>query len=182
MNLKKGDLLIADPSILNDDSFNRTIILLIEHNLKSTVGFIVNRPLDFHMKDVFPEIDCNLTLYEGGPVAIDSLFYLHKVPNLIPNSSKISKNIYYGGNFEVVKNLLLTKQINAKEIRFFLGYTGWDKNQLENEIESKSWFVTENNFNNLFATEDSLLWKNKILEKGGEYKIWSNAPKDVDWN
>ena len=36
----KGRLLIAEPSILNDSSFNRAIILITEHTENNSVGFI----------------------------------------------------------------------------------------------------------------------------------------------
>ena len=60
LELHKGNLLIADPSILNDDSFNRSIILLTEHNHQSSVGFILNRPLKYTLNDVIPDINCPL--------------------------------------------------------------------------------------------------------------------------
>lgn len=182
MRLKKGNILVADPSILNDDSFSRTVLLITEYHLKSTVGFIINRPLAYTIKDILPEIDCDFVLYEGGPVATDSLFYLHTIPHLIPNSHKITEKIYSGGDFEIVKDLLYTKQIQATDIRFFLGYTGWEKNQLENELKNKSWFISENNLSNILSVDTSTLWKNKLLEQGNEYEIWANAPKNIHWN
>ena len=47
----KGRLLIAEPSILNDNSFNRAIILITEHTKSSSVGFILNRPLEYTLQD-----------------------------------------------------------------------------------------------------------------------------------
>lgn len=182
MHLKKGNILVADPSILNDDSFSRTVLLITEYHLKSTVGFIINRPLTYTIKDILPEIDCDFILHEGGPVATDSLFYLHTIPHLIPNSHQITKNIYSGGDFEVVKKGLQTKQIQATEIRFLLGYAGWEKDQLENELKDKSWFVSENNFSDIFSLDTSTLWKNKLLQQGNEYEIWANAPKNIHLN
>ncbi|MFN4199450.1 MAG: YqgE/AlgH family protein, partial [Flavobacterium sp.] len=43
--LQKGCLLIAEPSILGDVSFNRSVVLLAEHNDEGSVGFIINKPL-----------------------------------------------------------------------------------------------------------------------------------------
>ena len=79
LKLLKGNLLIAEPSILHDDSFNRSIILLTEHNEKSSVGFILNRPLDYTIKDLIPEIDCSFKIYQGGPVEQDNLYFIHKI-------------------------------------------------------------------------------------------------------
>ncbi len=52
----KGRLLIAEPAILNDSSFNRAIILITEHTDNNSVGFIFNRPLDYTLQDLLPEI------------------------------------------------------------------------------------------------------------------------------
>ncbi len=147
---KKGRLLIAEPSILNDDSFNRSAILLTEHNEKSSVGFILNRPLKITIKDIIPEIDCNFTVFQGGPVEQDNLYFVHTIPGLIPNSLEVSNGIYWGGNFESLKELLINGKIQSDDIRFFLGYSGWGTHQLDEELRNNSWFVTENDFTNIF--------------------------------
>lgn len=180
--LNKGNLLIAEPSILNDSSFNRTIILITEHTENNSVGFIINRPLEYTINDVIPEIDCDFTIYQGGPVEQDNLYFVHRVPDLIPDSIEVGNGIYWGGNFESLKILLDKKLLNISDIRFFLGYSGWGKYQLEDELKSKSWFITENDFSNIFAVDDKAFWKNKILQKGGDYKLWANAPSDFNLN
>ncbi len=182
LKLNKGNLLIAEPSILNDDSFNRSIILLTEHTDNSSVGFILNRPLKFSIRDLIPEIDCSFTVYQGGPVEQDNLYFIHKTPDLIPGSIQVSKDIYWGGNFESLKTLLLENKIKSTEIRFFLGYSGWEKTQLEEELSNNSWFVSENDFENILSADNKTLWKNKLMQKGGEYKIWANAPSDINLN
>lgn len=178
----KGSLLIAEPSILNDDSFNRSIILLTEHNEKSSVGFILNRPLKFTLGDIIPEIDCSFVIYQGGPVEQDNLYFVHKIPELIPDSIEVSKDIYWGGNFNSLKDLLSENKVKSTDIRFFLGYSGWGTHQLEDELHNNSWFVSENDFENIFSVDNETLWKNKLMQKGGEYKIWANAPSDIHLN
>jgi putative transcriptional regulator len=178
----KGSLLIAEPSILNDDSFNRSIILLTEHNDQSSVGFILNRPLKFTLGDIIPEISCSFTIYQGGPVEQDNLYFVHKIPELIPDSIQVSENIYWGGNFNSLKTLLAENKIQSTDIRFFLGYSGWGTHQLEDELMNNSWFVSDNDFENIFSVDNETLWKNKLMQKGGEYKIWANAPSDIHLN
>lgn len=179
---KKGRLLIAEPAILNDNSFKRTIILLTEHNNKSTVGFILNRPLNYTVKDLVPEIDCNFTIYQGGPVEQNNLYFVHTIPNIIVNSIEVANGIYWGGNFESLKISLQNNTIKHDEIRFFLGYSGWGSGQLDKELKSNSWFVSKNDFANVFSTNNETIWKNKLLQKGGKYKLWANAPSDIKLN
>lgn len=179
---KKGRLLISEPSILNDDSFNRSIILLTEHNKKSSIGFILNKPLSFTVNDLIPEIKCPFTVYQGGPVEQDNLYFVHKVPHLILDSIEVANGIYWGGNFESLKELLNNQNLKNSDIRFFLGYSGWDSDQLLDELKIDSWFVSENDFPNIFTTDNTNIWKNKLLQKGGKYKIWANAPGDIQLN
>jgi len=179
---EKGRLLIAKPSILNDSSFKRTIILLTEHTPKSAVGFILNRPLNYVLSDLVPDIDCDFTVYQGGPVEQDNLYFIHKAPQLIPNSIEVADGIYWGGNFELLKELLIKNQLKSTDIRFFLGYSGWETEQLEEELNTDSWFISENDYENILTTNNESFWKNKLLQKGGKYKIWANAPSDIQMN
>lgn len=179
---QKGRLLIAEPSILNDSSFKRTIIYLTEHSKNSSVGFIMNRPTDYVLSDLIPEIDCNFTVYNGGPVEQDNLYFIHKTPEKLPNSIEVSDGIYWGGNFNLLQDLLNEQKIDPNEIRFFLGYSGWETNQLKNELNTASWFVSKNDYDNIFSIDNESLWKNKLLQRGGKYKIWANAPSDVQLN
>ena len=78
--------------------------------------------------------------------------------------------------------MLNNQKLKTSDIRFFLGYSGWENNQLEEELETDSWFVSENNYSNIFATDNATIWKDKLLEKGGSYKIWANAPEDIQLN
>ncbi|WP_298778883.1 YqgE/AlgH family protein [uncultured Polaribacter sp.] len=178
----KGRLLIAEPSILNDSSFNRAIILITEFTAINSVGFILNRPLNYTINDLLPDITCDFNIYQGGPVEQDNLYFVHKIPDLIPESIKIDEGIYWGGTFEVLKHLLNEGLIAKDEIRFFLGYSGWEKDQLTNEINTNSWFISENDFDNIFSKENDSLWRNKLIQKGGNYKLWANAPSDINLN
>ncbi|MDG2193529.1 MAG: YqgE/AlgH family protein [Polaribacter sp.] len=179
---EKGRLLIAEPSILNDTSFKRSIILLTEHNKNSSIGFILNKPLNFKVNDLVPEIDCLFTVYQGGPVEQDNLYFVHKVPDLIPDSIEVANGIFWGGNFDSLKDLLNNQSLENDDIRFFLGYSGWEIGQLHEELQTNSWFVSENDFPNIFAADNSSIWKNKLLQKGGKYKIWANAPNNIQLN
>jgi len=177
--LKKGHLLIAEPSLIGDLSFNRSVILLADHNQEGSIGFIINKPLKYTINDLIPEIDARFKIYNGGPVEQDNLYFIHNIPNLIPNSVEISNGIYWGGDFESTKELINSGLIGKNNIRFFLGYTGWDEKQLENEMEGNSWIVAKNLYENKIIGKSSThFWKEQLMELGGDYLIWSNAPEN----
>jgi putative transcriptional regulator len=177
--LKKGQLLIAEPSIIGDLSFNRSVILLADHNQEGSVGFIINKPLKYTINDLVPDVEASFKIYNGGPVEQDNLYFIHNIPELITDSVEISSGIFWGGDFELTKNLINNGEIKKDNIRFFLGYTGWEAQQLENEMKSNSWILTENMYENkIIGKPTTDFWKEKILELGGEYIIWSNAPEN----
>lgn len=177
--LQKGLLLLAEPSIIGDLSFNRSVILLADHTPEGSVGFILNKPLAYTINDLIPEISSDFKVYNGGPVEQDNLYFIHNIPELIPNSIEISNGIFWGGDFESTKDLINTGIIKKKNIRFFLGYTGWDAEQLESEMQANSWILTKNIYENKILGKGSAhFWKEKIVELGGDYLIWSNAPEN----
>ena len=180
---KKGDLLIAEPAIIGDISFNRSIVLLADHNTEGSIGFILNKPLNYTIQDLVPEIEAPFKIYNGGPVEQDNLYFIHKIPHLIPDSIEISLGIFWGGNFNTLTELIANNEINENDIRFFLGYSGWKSNQLETELKSNSWVVSENIYKKKIMEKDyESFWKEKMLELGGEYSIWSNAPENPNFN
>lgn len=177
--LHKGQLLIAEPSIIGDMSFNRSVILLADHNDEGSVGFILNKPLNYSINDLIPEIESSFQVYNGGPVEQDNLYFIHTIPDLIPNSIEISNGIYWGGDFELTKELINNGTIQRDSIRFFLGYSGWGAQQLESELHVNSWIICVNTYENKILSKSSNdFWKEKIMELGGDYLIWSNAPEN----
>jgi len=181
--IEKGHLLIAEPSVIGDLSFNRSVILLADHTKNGSVGFIINKPLKYTIHDLIPEIKASFKIYNGGPVEQDNLYFIHNIPDLIPNSIEISNGIYWGGEYETTKELINNGKINKNNIRFFLGYTGWEEDQLETEVEESSWILTKNSYENkIIGKSASHFWKKQIMELGGIYQIWSNAPENPSCN
>lgn len=177
--LQKGLLLIAEPSIIGDVSFNRSVILLADHNSEGSVGFILNKPLKYTVNDLVPDVEANFKIYNGGPVEQDNLYFIHNIPDMIPDSIEISNGIYWGGDFEQAKVQINNGNIRKENIRFFLGYTGWAASQLEDELEVNSWIIAENVYRNkIIGKSTTDFWKEKILELGGDYMLWSNSPEN----
>ena len=180
---KKGKLLIAEPALTGDVSFNRSVVLLAEHNDEGSVGFILNKPLNYDISDLIEGIEVPFQIFNGGPVEQDNLYFIHKVPHLIDNSIEISDGIFWGGDFDKTVQLINQKVITNSDIRFFLGYSGWSSLQLDQELDSKSWIVAKNEYESDIIEKSTLeFWKEKMLELGGDYLLWSNAPENPSLN
>lgn len=181
--ITKGMLLIAEPSIIGDISFNRSVILLADHNEEGSVGFILNKPLQYTVNDLVPDIESDFEIYNGGPVEQDNLYFIHNVPDLIQDSIEISDGIFWGGNILNVKNLINDNVIKKENIRFFLGYTGWDVNQLALELNNNTWIISKNIYKSEILNKSTdYFWRDKIIEQGGDYLLWSNAPENPNLN
>ncbi|MDG1145386.1 MAG: YqgE/AlgH family protein [Flavobacteriales bacterium] len=178
---KKGGILISQP-LINDDYFHNSVVFLSEYSKEGVVGFIVNKPLRFSINDLiddFPHFDT--TVYYGGPVEASNLYFIHRVPDKIKGSIPITNELYWGGNFGQIKDLILTDQLKPDDIRFFLGYSGWEETQLDEEIAKNSWIVDKLK-DTLFEWNIKKLWKDCIKETNTDFQLWVNAPKDIRLN
>ncbi|MEQ8705327.1 MAG: YqgE/AlgH family protein [Phaeodactylibacter sp.] len=180
--VKNGQVLLAEPFML-DPNFKRAAILLCEHGEEGSVGFIMNKPLDMQIDalvESFPEFDSHV-LY-GGPVQRDTIHYLHTVGDLLEGSRPVGNGIYWGGDFEKLKFLVTSQLIEPKDIRFFVGYSGWSEGQLDDEMNLGSWVVADMHANYLFNMESGQIWENAMYNKGDAYTVIANMPEFVSWN
>ena len=182
-NIKKGDIIIADPSISNDVQFNRSIIIITSSSIENeVVGLIINKILDYKLQDILPEIKINFDVYDGGPVNKDNLYYIHNKAHLIPDSIKINQQLYWSGDFDKIIDLVNSKQITNNDIKFCLGYSGWSAKQLINEVKSENWIKFNEISSDKILSKMNNLWKKTMIKLGGEYLNWSNTPEDLSHN
>lgn len=178
--ITKGNILIAQPA-LYDFTFNRSVVLITDHNEEGSVGFILNKPLNNPVSMYVSELLSEFPVYEGGPVETQNLYYLHKRPDLISDSEPIYDGLYWSGQYDDVRNAINNNLISEDEIRFYLGYSGWGENQLQSEIEDNAWIVVKDEVD-IFREWDNNLWKLQMKKLGGEHLIWLNTPADPTMN
>lgn len=178
---QKGSILISEP-FSKDAYFKRSIVLLTLNDEDGAVGFILNKEVDIPIVDLFGEdIDFEASVSIGGPVSIDRIDFLHTVGAKIPQSKHIIDNIYWGGDFDVMLNLMRANAIHKDQVRFFLGYSGWSKGQLDNEVENDYWLVSDGDPRTIMAT-DKNYWKSTLKRMGQQYSVWLNLPEDPQFN
>lgn len=178
----KGKILISEP-FLNDPNFKRTTILLSEHTEEGSVGFVLNKPTEYMLSQViedFPGFDA--AVYYGGPVQLNTLQFIYRGENIIEGSLEILPGLYWGGSFEILRTLIDGKQVNPEDFRFFLGYSGWGEEQLEDEMEMNSWIVTETSIDNIFSDEPDKLWREILKGMGKKFAILASFPDNPSVN
>jgi putative transcriptional regulator len=179
---RQGRVLISEP-FLSDTYFHRSVVFLTEHSKEGSVGFVLNKPVDLSVNDVlndFPQTDAEISI--GGPVNTNTIHYIHTLGDIIPNSVRVTGNIYWGGDFETLKALIREGKINSGQVRFFLGYSGWSPNQLENELSENAWLVSEIDQEIIMKGSDHSLWKETLLQLDPKFRTWVNFPENPSLN
>ncbi len=179
----KGRVLIAEP-FLPGSYFNRSVVLLVSHSDKGAVGFILNKKIDYSLNEImgdFPDFDVEVSI--GGPVSTDSIYFIHSLGADFPGSIHVKDNLYWGGDFDELKKRINLGQVNPHQVRFFLGYSGWDSGQLEEELNENSWLVSEIEQGNVMDyPRKKHMWVDVVKELGGKYKLWENYPENPALN
>ncbi|WP_343604634.1 YqgE/AlgH family protein [Fluviicola sp.] len=173
---QRGDLLLSEPFLI-DSNFSRVVILLCEHNDEGSFGLILNNTLEIEINELvtdFPE--AKIPVGFGGPVERNQLFYVHRDAS-VSGSAIISAGLYLGGNYTEIKRMISENEMTPENLRFFIGYTGWSKGQLQSEIDELSWVVMKNPENfSVFSAVDDDLWRDLISQLGGKYKLMADYP------
>ncbi|MCK9638606.1 MAG: YqgE/AlgH family protein [Prolixibacteraceae bacterium] len=178
---RQGRVLIAEP-FLPGDYFSRSTVLLVQCSEEGDVGFILNKPTDLLVKDLFkgfPDFDANAFL--GGPVSNDKLFFLHTLGDKIPDSLQVSGDLFWSGNFDHLTSLISAGLVEEEEVRFFLGYAGWSAGQLAAEIADHSWVVIEPTIETILSSDENF-WNDSVQSIGGNALLWQNFPENPELN
>ena len=176
--LEAGKLLVAEPFLM-DPNFKRGVILICDHQEDGSFGFILNKSIEMNISDLISSFpDFQSEVYYGGPVQTDTIHYLHTKGDLLPNSIKVLSGVYWGGDFEHLKAFIESGKIQAQDIRFFVGYSGWSAGQLLEERKTLSWITTEGHFDYVFG-EHKELWKDVLQEQGGTYSVIAQIPSPI---
>lgn len=178
----KGRILIAEP-FLQGPYFGRSIVFLTEHGEDGAVGFVLNKSSELYPDEVIEDLfNFKGELYIGGPVSSNTLHFLHTLGDLVPDAVKVTDNLYWGGDFEVIKQLINSGKATYESVKFFAGYSGWSPGQLEDEIAEKSWIVADIDEKTVMAPDINNIWRETIESLGDVYKSWSNFPQNPTYN
>jgi putative transcriptional regulator len=181
--IETGKILLAEPFMI-DPNFKRSVVLICDHTITDgTVGFVLNKNLGLQINELLLDFpDFNSEVHYGGPVQTDSIHYIHNVGELLDNSTKVVDGVWWGGDFEKLKTLIAAQLIEPKNIRFFVGYSGWSPGQLANEMQHGSWVVSDMYANYLFKSKADSLWQQVMKNKGDRFEVIADMSDGVNWN
>jgi putative transcriptional regulator len=179
--LTTGKLLIAEP-FLSDPNFARAVILLCEHGEEGSVGFILNKSTQLTLGDLLPDLYTPLlNVFQGGPVQLDTLHMLHRMPEAF-GGNEIFSGVYWGGSYEALQEVIVNNVYQPIDLRLFVGYAGWSPGQLEKEISEGAWLVSDLTQDILFETDVENVWKEAVRSLGKDFEHLVNLPLNPQLN
>ncbi|RYF80461.1 MAG: YqgE/AlgH family protein [Chitinophagaceae bacterium] len=133
------------------------MVLLVECNEEGAVGLVINKVFDRSLNALaeFSQSPA-LPLYAGGPVDTEHLFFIHRRPDLVPDSQAVTRDICYGGNFKKAIDYINRQMLMEEDIKICIGYCGWDSGDLEAEIAEGSWRIKEANADVVFSRRPTI--------------------------
>lgn len=183
----KGSILVANPFLV-EKWFDRSVIELVDYTpADGAMGVVMNLAIESTLQQLVDgvTIDRDIHVYCGGPLSQDRLYFLHTVgPEVIPGGGQVREGLWLGGDFEAALNYVNSGYPLDGMLRFFVGYSGWAKGQLEDEIEQGTWAVDDSSR----ATRDLLIgygesyWHGIVRSLGPDYRSWLMVPHDSHKN
>lgn len=190
----KGQLLL-DSGQLRGSFFQRTVVLICEHNAEGAFGLVLNRATGSKIGEMvvadLPETLKEFPLYLGGPVQPTALSFLHSdafIPDL--DSSFVSLDV---SGPDVIPNLSLGHSLDTlmeigesfspvRKVKMFAGYAGWGPGQLEDEMKRKAWLTHPASLELVLDSDPTTLWQKVLRTMGPKYKLLAQSPEDLSWN
>ncbi len=185
--LHEGCLLVAEP-LLSDDCFQRSVVFVVEHNdTIGSMGLVLNKLSDYRLNDLLEGIASwveEIPLYIGGPLGGNRLFYLHKLGEIIPNSVALGGGLYINGDLEAMIAYLNSEKYDPKQIKFILGYCGWERGQLVQEFHEGVWAISPNTDpSGCITANGEPFWRKQVSQQLDDtYHCWLNYPKSAFMN
>ncbi len=173
-----GQLLLAVPS-LRDPNFSRTVIYMAAHSAEEgAFGYILNRPLSQRVGDLMPDQDLGplgeASVFMGGPVSADKLAFASLRWSRQRQALRLRTHLSV--------NDALHEISLGREVRGFVGYSGWGEGQLEKEMQSRSWITTAPRRQVLTSPEPQDLWADILTGMGPFFSLLAGTPENVGLN
>lgn len=181
-----GKMLVAEP-FLRESFFNHAVIAMIDCDPdKPSMGVVMNQETGHTLDTLVEDISVQgIPVYCGGPMSCDRLYYIHTLgPDILPGAGEISPGLWIGGDFKSMCGYVEAGYPLDGLIRFFIGYSGWERGQLDGEMEQKVWAVADmpQPPSRLLSTTGDAQWHEAVRSLGSPYRTWLYHPRDLRAN
>jgi putative transcriptional regulator len=178
----QGNLLL-DGGKLHGSFFQRSVVLICQHDPDGAFGLVINRATGGKAGDAvlasLPDPVKEQKLFIGGPVQPTTLSFLYS--DILLSNSNVMLNLNLGHSLDALADL--TKSYSgSQKLKLFAGYAGWSAGQLDNEMERKDWLVHPASLELIFSPEPDKLWRNILLQKDDKSRLLADSPEDLSWN
>jgi putative transcriptional regulator len=182
MESLRGKLILAGP-MLKDPNFDRTVVLITEHNDDGAMGLVLNRPSEATVGDAIPDLtwvaDPDDTIYVGGPVAPNGVIVLAEWDDPAQAVVLVEEDLgFVPGDAEDPDALAAA----VRRARVYAGHAGWGPGQLEGELAEEAWIVESPRREELFSDDAEGLWPAVLRRMGREFALLSTMPPDPSLN
>jgi putative transcriptional regulator len=175
--------LLLDGGNLRGSWFQRTVVLVCEHNAEGAFGLVLNRPSVTRVGEALPgdipEQLQGMALNVGGPVQPGALSYL--LGDVASTTGSVLPGVELGHSLEELVELAAGFS-PLRRLSVFAGYSGWSAGQLDDEIARDAWLVVAATFDLVFDDDPGTLWSRILRAKGGLYRLLSESPEDLAAN
>ena len=178
----KGRLLVASP-LMGDPNFERTVVLLLEHDEPGAVGLVLNRPSELEVAEPLPGWSRFAAhppvVFVGGPVTPSGAICVARIKG--DEAEGWTRVVGDVGVFDLEQDPD-TAGGPLEELRLFGGYAGWGEGQLEGELEEDAWFVVDSDPGDPFSTEPESLWRRVLRRQPNRLKLFASFPPRLSFN
>jgi putative transcriptional regulator len=178
----KGQLLL-DSGQLRGSFFQRTVVLICQHDSEGAFGLVLNRTAGTNAGDMIvadlPEKLKASPLFLGGPVQPSALSFL--LTDSFIADANVLPNLSLGHSLDTL--IELGESFSATQrVKMFAGYAGWSPGQLEDEIRRDAWLTYPASVDLIFDTSPDQLWQQILKKKGWQYRLLAQMPEDLSLN
>ena len=177
-----GNILISNPFLAEKWFCHSAIFMLHAPDEHGAMGLVLNKQIDCTLKDI--DTVCNTTravpLYCGGPVGHDELHFIHTLgPDIITHAQEIIPGVYVDGKYSDAIDYVEQGYETEGFIRFFVGYSGWEAGQLQQELTDNTWAVTDAEDNaQLLTGHGDEYWHRLVRNLGISFRSWRVVPQN----
>ena len=162
-------LLLSMPQ-MQDENFDRTVVLLCDHTADGAFGLVLNRPTTTAAAEAVafdPPLDGRdgPLLWMGGPVEPQRGWILLGESVDGQSETEVAPGVYLSTSIELLRQVI---QATPARARVLTGYAGWGPGQLDDELASSAWLTVDIDPALIFDTPADEMWDQAIRRLGAE--------------